>query len=231
MKRFGLFTAALALAGVASSAQASLVIDSFSTDPFILTQAALNSPVNKHQTGIGTANVIGGTRDTTLTVTLGNGTRTADVEVDTTDSTFNISNSVGVRSTTSLLYNANGSGLGGLNLTAFGNSVAFDVIEVDLNVSISVELVDTLGATSSLTIANVLTDSVARFSFQSLVGTADLTKINSIKLTFNMPTNADLTGSFLRVEGVPEPSTVASLVSGALAMGGLAVRRRRAARV
>lgn len=232
MKSFGLFASALILAGVAGSAQASLVIDSFSTDAFTLAQSTLNTAVNKHQTGIPTTQVIGGSRDTTLTVLAGNGSRQAIVEVDNTDSTINISNATGVRSTTVLLYNNNNAanGLGGINLTSFGTGIAFDLVAVDLTVSITIELTG-VNATSSLTKSN-LTEGTTRFLFNDFSAPAVAGSVNVIKVTFNAPLNADLTGSFLRVEGaaVPEPSTVAALASGAIFMGGVALRRRRSAK-
>lgn len=229
MKRTGLLAAlALSLVGFAGSAKADLVIDSFATNPVIITQATVGGTNTSIQTGIATTDVIGGTRNLKLTVTAGNGTRQAVDEVDTTDSTFNISNAVGVTSTSTLLYDANGAGLGGIDLTAFGDGIAFDVLQVDLNVSITITLVSQANVVSTQTLPNLL-EGVATFSFTGFSVPAVATSVKSIQITFNTPNSADLTGSLLRVATVPEPSSVFALGMGAVMMGGFAIRRRRAA--
>lgn len=232
MKRSGLLAAlALSLVGFAGSAKADLVIDSFATNPVLISQATVGGTNTSNQTGIATTDVIGGTRNLKLTVTAGNGTRQAVDEVDTTDSTFNISNAAGVTSTSVLTYDANGAanGLGGIDLTAFGDGIAFDVLQVDLNVSITIQLISLANVVSTQTLPN-LTEGVATFSFSGFSVPAVATSVKSIQITFNTPNSADLTGSFLRVAAVPEPSSVVALGMGALMMGGFAIRRRRAAK-
>lgn len=232
MKRFGLLAAAaLTLAGFASPAQATLVIDSFSDGALtLINSGAATTTVNSNQSGL--SNVIGGTRNLDLTVNV-NGqvgiTRAIDT-VNTTTQRFAISNDEGVDSTSVLTYaGSSASGLGGANLTAFGTGIAFDVVSIDQSVSITIDLIGA-NATSTLTKTNLTAGTVV-FAFANFSAPAVAGAVNIIKVTFNTPTATDLSGSFLRVtNGVPEPSTVAALASGALFMGGFALRRRRAAK-
>lgn len=231
MKRFGLLaTLALSLATFAGSAKADLVIDSFAAGSVFLPRDTVGS-ANSTLTGL-TGNVIGGTRNLTLNVT-GNGqpgvTRALDT-VNITTQRFSISNDDGVDSNSVLLYDANGAGLGGIDLGLFGNQIAFNVLSIDTSVSITVDLVNGSG-TATQTLSN-LSAGTAVFNFSSFTNSAIARSVNAIRITFNTPQAADLSGTLLRVTGtpVPEPSSVVALGMGALMMGGFAVRRRRAAK-
>ncbi|MBX9585348.1 MAG: PEP-CTERM sorting domain-containing protein [Gemmataceae bacterium] len=232
-----LFFGALAVAlGAAAASPASggfvLTIDDY-TQPggnpnFTQTKKGTKSVT---QSGLPTANVIGGERENVLKVTTSQFGLSTTVNFLSGPGLLAVSNQVGNASTLTQTYDGPGSaGLGGIDLTANnGAFFEFGVVSTDLGVSATITVKDTLGKTSTLT-QSVLGPGSLIYDFADFTGTADFTKTKSIRVAFNAPKDADYAVDFLGVGApVPEPASVGLASTGLIASGLVRRRFRKAA--
>jgi len=128
--------------------------------------------------------------------------------------------------------NVTSNGLGGIDLTADG-ALGFylSVLAIDLNVTITVEVWDTIGgqATYSETYANPVDSDFYAFTSFLPLGDVDFTTVGAIQMRISGPTAYDARIDFLETrptgDDVPTPATVALIGLGLAGMGAL---RRRA---
>ncbi|MCA9048550.1 MAG: PEP-CTERM sorting domain-containing protein [Planctomycetaceae bacterium] len=178
------------------------------------------------KTGLSAANTAGGVRQTEIDLLAANGpsftTRTA--------STFSWSHGP-TNSQARLTYDANGAGLGGIDLTDAGNSQLFALIALgnDLGFSYTISVTDVPGsggdtATFMNTVgAGVIGSFTQLFTDFTNAGAVDFTMIDSISVLLQGPTAANVQLASLHTAAVPEPSTLLSLS----AVGGIFVMVRR----
>ncbi|MBX9585349.1 MAG: PEP-CTERM sorting domain-containing protein [Gemmataceae bacterium] len=227
----GAMAVALATALAApASAGITLVIDDYTAGPLTLTQTGVGV-MSATQGGLPPANVLGGERETTLNVTASDFGLSTSLDILTGPGIQSVSNDAGNSSIVTQTYDGAGSaGLGGIDLTANGGSFfLFGVISSDLGVTITINVEDTLGNTSTMSQA-IPGPGLLAFDFGSFLGSADFTSADSIQVVFNAPRDADYVVDFFGVAGVPEPASVGLALTGLAAFGGLARVRRRFAK-
>jgi hypothetical protein len=218
---------ALALAGAffATSANAIVTIDDFNTGtpPDGVDQG--DGAVNFGASG----NTVGHSR--TLQIT---GNNNADLYVDIPSGTLNVGNPPTGSGTTSVVtWDANGAGLGGLDLVeGINDALQLNVTWIDLG-SITVtfdiqEIASEGGETATLTI-NGLKKGNQGFLFTAFDNheNVNFEKVNRIKMTINAATNVDVSMNVVLTRvGVPEPGTLALF---GLGLAAASVRRKKAA--
>lgn len=212
------FGLALMSIAMSSSASADVLIDHFTTGSGGLTTSAA-SPVTIGPTNFPAAGAIGGSRTLTLSKTSGGVGQTSFISSGT--ETLDYSNTALSQSIASVLWDANGGGLGGLNWTALGlGYLSVNSITGDLGVVLTF----TVNGTSTLSIANPVAGQTL-FAFSNFSSPGVFSSVNSVQLTFTSTVDGpDFIVDF--VAAVPEPSTVISSVM-LLGLGGIVAYRRR----
>jgi hypothetical protein len=132
----------------------------------------------------------------------------------------------------SVLWNANGAGLGGVDLTDSGQSgylqLAITAIDQGLvTITFAITEIGSLGGdTATLTLSD-LGRANHQFLFSSFANFANVnfTRVNAIKMTVNAGDASDLTLDF--VNTIPEPSSIALIGIGLV--GFSAFRKRKSA--
>lgn len=214
---------ALALTGafVATSANAIVVIDSFDVNSVTVTEAS--GAVN-----VSGGTVIGGSR--TLQTTGNSNTQIF------TNGSLNIANPPsGGASVNTVLWDANGAGLGGLDLIEVDNdALQLTISFIDIGtVTATFAVTETAaagGQTATLAIAGLVAGTQG-FLFTDFLNYAsvDFTEVESILMTINSPVNVDVVMDVVITRqgtGVPVPGTLALFGLGLTAVG---LRRRKTA--
>jgi len=226
-----LLVSSMLLAGVLSTSGAyALIIDTFDDATDTVTADSNPGPSTSSS-----SEAIGGFRTLEITSSVppgGEGTTLSANGIGTPGRLAH-SQDAGFDGSSQVLWNANGAGLGGADLTDGGLSDALllDVISIDQgSVDLTFTIVDTSSNISTLSLSN-LGVGTSTFSFNDFVGTASLTSVNSISLDIVAGTASDLvldlveTNEFVPPPGVPTPGTLALLGLGLLGFGFL--RRRQ----
>jgi len=219
------FAALLALAAI--PARADLVIDDFGTSAQAASATGLGSA-----TSTTAADVLGGFRTLNLTVDENPLNRTALASVDPSTGYFILETGAAVSASGSIVYDADGAGLGGLDLAGYGSQFTFDVVFGDPGLSLGITVVDTFGATATVSTTTVGLGLI-NFAFGDFTG-VDLSSVASLAVIYTAPEGADFALNFVGVTGdvppvVPEPASAALLCLGAVGSAA-AFRRRRKAR-
>ncbi len=182
-------------------------------------------------TTTGLAGVVGGSRTLQVDVTASAYGQSSSLVVSPASpgalSLGNDSGQVGVGTVT---WDANGAGLGGVDITNGSILPIFQatILFSDLNLGFRVDITETAGAGGSTAFWSTNLGSGPSLVNQSLAsftnaGAVDFTKVDKIVLTMSGPLAQDATLDL--VEVVPEPVTMSMLGLGGLA---LLLRRRRA---
>ena len=233
MRKFLATAVITASFAVAPMANALVIIDNFDTGDINVIVTA-NAPAT--DTGTNPANespnIIGGFH--TLTVDNAAGTGGGNgAKANVFAGLFNHSNDTGVSSQSHVLWDANGAGLGGVDITEAGanDALGIEISTIDQgNVTLEFTVIDQLSASSTLILSGLGVDTFS-FFFTDFVGSANFQDVDSIRLDVTAGAASDLSINLVQTQkgpsGVPIPGTIALM---GLALGGLgAMRRRKAA--
>ena len=213
------------MAGVAAGSAQALVIDNFDD----ATPQIVSAP-NPGDT-VSTANAIGGARTISNTKSGPLGVTSAVL-----GGFFSQSASALTSGTSTITWDANGAGLGGVDLTdgLVGNWFAFDIQSIDQGqIDFILGVRDTNGNSDSYTLSAAAAGRQT-VAFSNFAG-VDFTQVDLVSLEVQGSAAADLTLDLLQTRGnrplrpssVPEPMTALLLGGGLLGFG---IRRRRAGR-
>ena len=106
-----------------------------------------------------------------------------------------------------VLWDANGGGLGGLDLTDGGasNAIKMDLISIDVgNVGVELFVEDTGGTVSSLVLPG-LAPGTNEFLFTDFVGGADFSMVESVMMEITASTTSDAVFDLIETNDVPPP--------------------------
>ncbi len=223
----------LCASGMIISGQArAMVIDNFDSGPGVVSSDGIAGPLN-----LPAAGALGGSR--TLQI-LGFPTDAdpvsdgAALEVATPpNATGHSQNAFAPGGRSMITWDANGAGLGGLDLTDGGlsNGIKFDLLSIDVgSVDATVKVVDTSAAEATLAVSDLMMGS-NHFMFADFLGSVDFAAVDAVMLVIDADKNSDLRIDLIQTidvapSGVPEPMN--AVLSG-MALGTLAhaTRRRR----
>ncbi|MEK6767084.1 MAG: PEP-CTERM sorting domain-containing protein [Planctomycetota bacterium] len=223
---------AVSVLTITESARA-ITIDSFdTTSQSISANSSSTFPVSNT---VAASEAIGGFR--TLEILGVAGPSNAILEVITGGpGLLALSNAFGTSSTARVTWDANGVGLGGLDLTGSGafDSIGLDLISIDQgNVSLTVSIFETAVAGGSF--ASLLLPSAVIgqnvFEFDTFTNFFDVSfnLVNKITLDIVAGTASDLAVDFfetLENPVIPEPATVGLLGIGLAGLGSVYLRRK-----
>lgn len=237
--KFKLLASSLLLAaalGVSSQANA-LVIDTFDTT---FQQAQANGGSSGTSGQVAASEAIGGYRRLDITST-GSVNQNGTIAANADPGKLTVSNDSSISSVSSVLWNANKSGtggLGGIDLTDGGQSTAFllSFLTIDFSsATIKFEVKekniagDPLlnGGLASLTLTG-LVPGVSEFFYSQFTNFAnvDFTQVQFIKMTVTALSGSDLALDMIETNRLPEPS---SLVLMSLGLAGFSFMRRKKA--
>ncbi|MCA8928374.1 MAG: PEP-CTERM sorting domain-containing protein [Alphaproteobacteria bacterium] len=216
----------LTTVAVASLCLGAMPAHAFLIDDFDTGTGFNVAPSDPGPTNVPAVTAIGGSRTMAIDPASANGTT---LEV-TTGGTLDHGQTTAGGGSSSVTWDANGAGLGGLDLTDGGLAtlVRVSVLGIDVgHVDLALEVTDTGAMTSSLALTG-LNVGTFDFDFASFVGSADLTATDKIVLTIAAGTNSDVSLDLVETDQlrppVSEPGILALAGAGLV---GLAVARRR----
>ncbi len=203
---------------------------------------AQSTPAGPKSTTMGgaapSANVLGGYQTLTVDRTSpapNAGSVGADINLSDVN-TFSFNSGPNTAGRATLLFDNNGAGLGGVDISA-GATGLLGQYGSDLGASFILNITDTANVTSMATLAVPGTGSASNFfgfniPFGALVGGANLTSVKSISLVLDgtLQPSTDVSLRLLQFStpppNVPEPGSIALLIGGAMS-GAVVLRRRR----
>lgn len=212
---------------------APFTIDEF-TQPGAGQAVSVTGVGSAFNTVTGLAGVVGGARTMQITVTTSSYSLSSSANVTASGiGTLSLGNDSGQNGVGMIIWDANGVGLGGVDLTNGGNlfpRLQSKILASDLNLGFSVDITETAaegGSTASWSTnlgsgAPSVNELLANFTNAANV---NFTKVDKIVLRLSGPSAQDATLDLLEVTNtlVPEPAAAVVLMLGGVA---LAARRR-----
>jgi len=233
MKRIE-FLSGLVMLLMLSGPALGLTIDEFNTGPNISLDVGENTHVpalpKTAQQVDNVPAVIGGYRDVYIEHISGDTNKEASVTFAPVDDYLSYSNDDGIKSELTLTYDANGAGLGGVDLTDGGTvgSLVMRFLTSDLGANCTVTITDTSANTLMRTLATGAGGGDLIFNFAAFTGTGDPADADSLVFFIKLDEpSGDHSIDFIKSGNVPEPMTMAGLMLGLGALGGY-IRRRKA---
>jgi len=210
--------------------------DSFTIDDFLVPPGGQSVVVpgvgSSSNTATGLAGVVGGARTLELNVTTSNyGLNSRLTVTPDLPGTLSLSNDSGQVGEGKVTWDANGAGLGGVDITLGGvqSYLQAKILFSDQNLGFRVDITETAAAGGATAYWSANLGQGVSYVNQLLssftnAGAVDFTKVDKIVLTLSGPTAQDGTMDLLEVTStpVPEPAMLSLL-----ALGGLALTRRR----
>ena len=142
-----------------------------------------------------------------------------------------LSSSTGVTAMFELLYDADGAGLGGIDLTEGGTSSGFTVFfaSADAGAATTVTLMDTAGDTLENTLNTAAGPGFLFFDYSLFTGIGDITDIDAIQIEIQGQIDGDYQIDLLESRNTPLPEPLTATL-GTLGLGilGISLKRRRA---
>jgi hypothetical protein len=199
----------------------------FSYANYAFPETPADLPKNDVQT---TPEAVGNVREVGITTSNNVGV-TIDAGVSASDR-LSVSNNNAVNSTTYVMWDQGGIGLGGLDLTDGNTSDALliSITAIDQgNTTLKFDITDTLLNTTSMTLNN-LGIGIHKFLFSSFSdpnSAAIFADVNAIKLTITSTVGSDLELDWVETNSftVPEPATLTLLGAGLIGFGTLRKKR------
>lgn len=203
--------------------------------------SGIGGPTSITQALIPAVNTIGTSRELKLQVVGSSSGGDSKLKANIAFNVANYANDPGNSSIGKLIYDANGFGLGGVDVTDSGASQFFQavILTSDVNAGFQVEITETAVAGGQTATFATSLGAGASFISQLLTsftngGIVDFTQVNKIVITLTGPEAQDTTIQLLETTGtpgvVPEPSTYALGIIGLSGIAGFAmIRRRRSA--
>ena len=212
------------------SQAASFIIDDFTT-PSAGQTASVTGVGSDSNLVVGLPGVVGGSRKLGMIATASTYNQPSSLNVNPAGvGTLSLDNGSGQNGVGTVIWDASGGGLGGVDLTNGGTLpyLQAKILASDLNLGFRVDITDTAaagGATAywSTSLGSGVSSVNQLLTSFTNAGAVDFTKVDKIVLTLSGPAAQDATLDLLEVTNtVPEPMTLSLL-----AVGGLALLRRR----
>ena len=231
----GMVAAAALAAWMTPGVASAIVVDTFSEGPQTVSVSAAPGTDTDTVTGLTTTETIGGARMLTLELLESDFGGTSSDVVNTAMGLMSYNNDSGNLSTLEVLWDADGAGLGGVDITDGGTDIGLSLalLASDLGGVIEFTIMDTAaegGDSASLALVAPDSASILFFTYEDFVGVGDvnLEMIDSIKMVITPEKDGDYTIDLLESGNpIPEPVT-ASLGALGIAALGTTLRRRQA---
>lgn len=226
MRKFKVLVAGAALLAISGGAHAFLIDDFDGGDAFISVTSFPTLPASVNQPY---ANALGGSRTLLIAAATGAGNGPS---LSVSGGLLLIGNPPNAGSTGAVVWDNNGNGLGGIDLTEGGldDAIELEITEIDVgSITLQFFVEDTFANKATLTFRDLVVGRQA-FLFTDFVQNSantndvDFTAIDDAQLRYATGSNVDVTlDLILTRQGVPIPGTVALLGIGLV---GLGLRRR-----
>lgn len=207
------------------SKAATFVVDSFNDNPAnqgLFFVSPNNVPPftqgpNTKTTGL-SGIAVGDSRTLGIELTQNNLSNFLPSNVSVSGGVLQISNAPGANSISTVTLDANGAGLGGIDITDGGKNdrFLFNIVNIDLSANFQITLRDTSAVAATFTLSGINTtgDKAIFFSQLDTFGTINLNSIDSITYVISGQNDFDFAIDQLVTRGteMPEPSTVFSIL-------------------
>ncbi len=192
----------LALVAVQPVLMADQAIDDFTVGNFNLSQSNAGSPAPSNETGLSTSNVVGGSRDVSITVDSNANAPITNLAVDKLAAALSFDSGPGVDGQATFSYDGDGAGLN-LDLTA-ATAIVISVTSTDGDIPVTVT-VD--GTPSTLTFQDGVDPEPGTLTFPIAdFAAAGLDDVDTISILFDPGLEVDFVVSLANITGTVTPS-------------------------
>lgn len=218
-KLLGLITAAGMLWSLNTNAE---LIDDFSTQQLIPGV----SPGNSVTDTVFNGGILGGYR-TLIVRNISGPNILSEAEAYVIGDELFVNNDTDVNGEVDVIWDANGSGLGGVDLTIEATGIAMEVISIDQNVTVEFIIEDQSNNVSNSGAKTFMGPGLFFVEFLDFIGTADFTDVNKITMMLRGPLAWD--GRIDIVEStipVPEPGSFVIMGLGLIGLGAARFKKK-----